>query len=155
MPRALLSLKWPNDLLLGGAKVGGVLVESGPTGSGLRLAVGIGVNLVAHPPDLERPATDLASHLRIDASTPRPDQALQQLAAAFDRWRGVWDGVGFGPIRDAWTERADGLGRPAVARLGHETVHGVAEALDEDGALRLRLLDGSVRRITAGDVFAA
>jgi BirA family biotin operon repressor/biotin-[acetyl-CoA-carboxylase] ligase len=75
------------------------------------------------------------------------------LADAFEHWRGAWERDGFAPIRAAWTDRAGGLGAPAVARLGSETVQGVAEALDADGALRLRLADGSLRRITAGDVF--
>jgi BirA family biotin operon repressor/biotin-[acetyl-CoA-carboxylase] ligase len=154
VPRALLSLKWPNDVLIDGAKTSGVLIESGAGPQGLWLAVGIGVNLVAHPEGTERPATHLAAHLRGDAhGAPEFDGALASLAEAFDRWRGVWDAEGFAPVRSAWTERAGGLGRPVVARLGQETVHGVAEALEADGALRLRLPDGGVRRITAGDVF--
>jgi BirA family biotin operon repressor/biotin-[acetyl-CoA-carboxylase] ligase len=155
-PRALLGLKWPNDLLIGGAKASGILVESGPTSDGLWLAVGIGVNLRAHPTDTERPATDLSAHLRGDVpAPPSVEGALQRLADAFDRWRAPWDQYGFEPIRHAWTERAHGLGRPATARLSQETVEGVAESLDADGALRLRLPDGSIRRITAGDVFAS
>jgi BirA family biotin operon repressor/biotin-[acetyl-CoA-carboxylase] ligase len=154
VPRALLSLKWPNDLLVGGAKASGVLIESGPTGSGLWLAVGVGVNLVDHPQRTERPATHFGAHLRPDAlAAPTFDAALIVLGEAFDRWRTLWERAGFARIRDAWTERTDSLGRPAVARLGQETVHGVAEALELDGALRLRLPDGAVRRITAGDVF--
>lgn len=154
VPRALLSLKWPNDLLVDGAKASGVLIESGQAAEGLWLAVGVGVNLVSHPGGTERPATDLSAHLRGDVGGPPGfDDALARLAEAFDRWRRLWDGQGFMPIQAAWTERAAGLGRPAVARLGQETVHGIAEALDADGALRLRLPDGSIRRITAGDVF--
>jgi len=155
VPRALLSLKWPNDVLIDGAKVSGVLIESGAGADGLWLAVGIGVNLVAHPEGTERPATHIGAHLRGDAPAPPSfDAALAQLADALERRRAAWDRDGFAPVHAAWTERADGLGRPAVARLGHETVHGVAEALEPDGALRLRLPDGGVRRITAGDVFA-
>ena len=155
VPRTLLSLKWPNDLLLGGAKVSGILIESGGAERGLWLAVGVGVNLVAHPPDTERPATNLSAHLHAEATQPRFDVALRQLAESFERWRAAWEGDGFEPVRRAWTERAAGLGRPATARMGQETLHGVAEALEGDGALRLRLPDGSRRRITAGDVFTA
>jgi BirA family biotin operon repressor/biotin-[acetyl-CoA-carboxylase] ligase len=64
-----------------------------------------------------------------------------------------WEHLGFASIAGAWTEKAKGLGQPCVARLGSETVHGVAEGLDDDGALRLRLDSGDIRRITAGDVF--
>ena len=151
VPRELISLKWPNDPLLGGLKVSGILIESGasPVG-GLWLAVGIGVNLKRKPIDAERPATAIATYRE---NPPSPRQAAEGLAETFQSWLQVWDRLGFPAIADAWTARAHGLGEPCVARLGHETVEGVAEALDADGALRLRLADGSLRRITAGDVF--
>jgi BirA family biotin operon repressor/biotin-[acetyl-CoA-carboxylase] ligase len=61
--------------------------------------------------------------------------------------------AGFPPIAAAWTERAHGIGERCLARLPSETLEGIAEGLDADGALRLRTPDGAVRRITAGDVF--
>ncbi|WP_369801003.1 biotin--[acetyl-CoA-carboxylase] ligase [Caulobacter sp. X] len=151
-PAPLVSLKWPNDPLLGGLKVSGILIESGasPLG-GLWLAVGIGVNLRRKPIDSERPATSIATYS--ETLPPTPTEAIAVLAETFDRWFGVWNTLGFPAIADAWTARAHGLGEPCVARLGTETVEGVAEGLDGDGALRLRLPDGKVRRITAGDVF--
>ncbi len=84
---------------------------------------------------------------------PTPEQAMQGLAAAFDDWLDVWEQAGFAAIADAWTARAYRLGQPCIARLALETVSGVAEGLDADGSLRLRLPDGTTRRITAGDVF--
>jgi BirA family transcriptional regulator, biotin operon repressor / biotin---[acetyl-CoA-carboxylase] ligase len=156
VPDSLVRLKWPNDVLVDGRKVSGVLIESGARADGrLWLAVGIGVNLASAPIASERPATTFADHLRPDlARPPTPDAALDHLARAFERWRGVWETYGFEPIRAAWSARAD-LHRPVVARLDRETVEGRAEGLDTDGALRLRLTDGSLRRITAGDVFFA
>ena len=152
VPATLVSLKWPNDPLLGGLKVSGILIESGmrPTG-GLWIAVGIGVNLSRKPIDSERPATALPTHMV--APPPKPIEAIEILAAAFARWNDVWSRLGFPAIADAWTARAHGLGEPCVARLGTETLEGIAEGLDGDGALRLRLADGRVRRVTAGDVF--
>jgi BirA family biotin operon repressor/biotin-[acetyl-CoA-carboxylase] ligase len=152
VPASLISLKWPNDPLLGGLKVSGILVESGsrPTG-GLWLAVGVGVNLARKPIDSERPATALTEHGVV--SPPLPAEAIEVLTGAFERWSRVWHTLGFPAIADAWTARAHGLGEPCVARLGTETIEGVAEGLDSDGALRLRLPDGRLRRITAGDVF--
>ena len=149
VPASLVSLKWPNDPLIAGRKTSGILVESGPAPRGLWVAVGIGVNLAHAPEDV--PATSFAQHMV--APPPKPLEALEHLAAAFERWRLLWDSAGFPAIADAWTKRAHGLGEPCVARLGNETVEGVAEGLDPDGALRLRLADGSIRRITAGDVF--
>jgi BirA family biotin operon repressor/biotin-[acetyl-CoA-carboxylase] ligase len=75
------------------------------------------------------------------------------LAQAFERRLGAWEAYGFPLVADAWSARAAGLNRPCVARLDGETVEGVAEGLEPDGALRLRLASGAVRRITAGDVF--
>lgn len=145
----LVSLKWPNDPLIAGRKASGILVESGPSPAGLWVAVGIGVNLASAPADM--PATSIAEHMT--APPPQPLDALNHLAGAFERWRSLWDSAGFSAIADAWTARAHGLGEACVARLGSETVEGVAEGLDPDGALRLRLGDGRIRRITAGDVF--
>ena len=154
VPDALVRVKWPNDVLVAGAKVAGVLIESGSRGDGwLWLAIGVGVNLKTTPRETDRPAAAMAEHLRADVAAPlSPDQALEVLARAFDEWLSLWEAQGFAPIRAAWSARAE-LRRPCVARLDHEAVEGVAEALDDDGALRLRLADGAVRRITAGDVF--
>jgi BirA family biotin operon repressor/biotin-[acetyl-CoA-carboxylase] ligase len=152
LPSSLVSLKWPNDTLISGRKVSGVLVESGSLGvDRIWLAVGMGVNLAQAPQNAERPATALSEHLR--RPPPAPLDALNQLAEAMEHWRSLWELSGFRPIAQAWSERAHGLGEPCVARLPTESVQGVAEGLDSDGALRLRLADGRIRRITAGDVF--
>jgi BirA family transcriptional regulator, biotin operon repressor / biotin---[acetyl-CoA-carboxylase] ligase len=152
VPASLVTLKWPNDPLIAGGKASGILVESGPHASGgLWLAVGCGVNLATPPENPERPAVAFAQHMRIPP--PKPLEALEVLAEAFERWREVWERLGFPPIAEAWTARAHGLGETCTARLPTETVTGIAEGLDADGALRLRTPSGQVRRITAGDVF--
>ena len=151
-PTGLVSLKWPNDLLIDGSKAAGILVESGAvSGEGLWVAVGIGINLAAAPMTSERPATTFADHMR--APPPAPLEALEHLAEAFDGWRALWEHSGFPSIADAWTARAHGLGERCVARLADSVVEGVAEGLEPDGALRLRIFDGRLLRITAGDVF--
>jgi BirA family biotin operon repressor/biotin-[acetyl-CoA-carboxylase] ligase len=154
-PAALVTIKWPNDVMLGGQKASGVLVESGAHGSGgLWLAVGIGINLVSAPEGTERPATALAHHLRGDVvNPPTVEAAAAKLAEAFDVWMTRCETLGFEPILEAWRTRATGLDGPAVARLGRETVEGRAEGVAADGALKLRLADGSLRLISAGDVF--
>lgn len=154
-PPSLVTIKWPNDVMLAGEKASGVLVESGahPAG-GLWLAVGIGVNLARAPAATERPATSLAEHLRGDvAAPPTVEAAAARLAQAFAVWLERWSTLGFQPVLDAWTARTTGLDGPATARLGHETVEGRAEGVAADGALRLRLADGTLRLISAGDVF--
>uniref|UniRef100_UPI0015775E8B biotin--[acetyl-CoA-carboxylase] ligase n=1 Tax=Caulobacter sp. S45 TaxID=1641861 RepID=UPI0015775E8B len=154
VPDALVRLKWPNDVLVAGRKVSGVLIESGMRSDGrLWLAVGVGVNLQSAPVAADRAATTLADHLRADVAAPlSPAAALEALAHAFDIRLATWETYGFEPIRTAWTARVD-VGRACQVRLDHETLEGVTEALEADGALRLRLVDGGVRRITAGDVF--
>lgn len=154
-PPSLVTIKWPNDVMLAGDKVSGVLVESGAhqTG-GLWLAVGIGVNLAHAPEGTERPATALVHHLRGDVTVPPTvEAAATTLAEAFAVWMERWETLGFQPILDAWQARTPGLDGPAVARLGRETVEGRAEGVGPDGALKLRLADGSLRLISAGDVF--
>ncbi|HKT53122.1 MAG TPA: biotin--[acetyl-CoA-carboxylase] ligase [Caulobacteraceae bacterium] len=152
VPARLISLKWPNDTLIGGRKASGILVESGGVSAGrLWVCVGIGVNLATAPSLPDRPTTCLADH--ISGPPPSAEEALDVLAEAFARWHGVWVRTGFAPVAEAWTARAHGLGAACTANLPEGVVAGVAEGLEADGALRLRLPDGAMRRISAGDVF--
>jgi BirA family biotin operon repressor/biotin-[acetyl-CoA-carboxylase] ligase len=155
VPEARVGLKWPNDVLIDGRKVCGVLVETGPApAGGLWAAAGLGMNLATFPDRVERPAISIAEAMSHDMiQAPTPAQAMDRLASAMDEALGLWLGRGFAPIRLAWTGMAAGIGGPCTARLERETVKGVAEGLDADGALLLRLPDGRLRRITAGDVF--
>ncbi|MEQ8281172.1 MAG: biotin--[acetyl-CoA-carboxylase] ligase [Parvibaculum sp.] len=151
--RAGLRLKWPNDLLHERAKLAGILLESsGVAGAEVTwLAIGIGINLSGHPEGVEFPATSLPA---IGAPPVAPDEALAALAAAFERWLAVWRGVqGFAAIREAWLARAAGLGERLTVRLAQETFDGTFEGLAPDGALQLRLADGTLRLVSAGDVF--
>jgi BirA family transcriptional regulator, biotin operon repressor / biotin---[acetyl-CoA-carboxylase] ligase len=146
VPAERLSLKWPNDLLLDGIKVSGILLE-GASGATI---VGIGVNLAAHPADSERPATSLAA---VGIAPPPAHDAAIALIEAFDALRATWRDHGFAAIRRAWLARASGLGALVEARLGNETLTGRFTDLDKDGALLLMLDDGSTRAIHAGEVF--
>ena len=155
VPPALVTIKWPNDVLLDGRKTSGILIESGPAPSGgLWLAVGIGVNLSQTPGETERPATCIAEHLNHGvASAPTVDEAAKALAETFGVWLDRWTTLGFQPILDAWTARTPGLHGPCTARLTNETLSGTADGVEADGSLRLKLPDGSLRVISAGDVF--
>jgi len=146
------SLKWPNDVLVFGRKAAGLLLEAGQRpDKRLWLAVGVGVNLAGYPQGLAFPATSFAEHMA--RPPPPPRAALEILTGAFETWRRLWEAEGFAPIAAAWTARAHGLGGPCEARLPNATLRGVAEGLDTDGALKLRLDGGGLERITAGDVF--
>jgi BirA family biotin operon repressor/biotin-[acetyl-CoA-carboxylase] ligase len=147
-------VKWPNDVLIEGCKVAGILLESsGESGAGPLpwLAVGIGVNLVHAPDGTAFPAASISAH----GDAPTPAQALGALAAKWDQHFRVWRASGFAPIREAWLAHAAGLDRAIEVRLPGETVNGIFRGLDADGALLLALPDGSSRAITAGEVFFA
>lgn len=141
-----LRLKWPNDLLFGGKKLSGILLER----SGDALVIGFGVNLAQHPAGLDRPATSLAAAGLVVA----PLDLLVGLAATFARQRARWAASGFEPIRADWLAHAAGVGDRIAARLGAETIEGRFEDLAPDGALALRLDDGRLRAVHAGEVFA-
>ena len=155
VPPSLVTIKWPNDVLLDGRKVSGILLESGSLGEGrLWLAIGIGVNLKTAPLGTERPATAIADHLSADhLNAPSFEDGTVALAETFDHWMNQWTGNGFEVVRDAWVKRTPGLFGPCIARLTHETIEGVADGIEPDGSLRLRVADGSVRIVSAGDVF--
>jgi BirA family biotin operon repressor/biotin-[acetyl-CoA-carboxylase] ligase len=144
---ARLRLKWPNDVLLDGTKFAGILLERAGDG----LVIGFGVNIARHPADTERPATSLAA---AGVQTPSPRALLDMLRAAFAAFRAQWADAGFEPIRREWLAHAAGLGDRMAARLGSESIEGRFEGLAPDGALALRLDDGTMRPVHAGEVFA-
>lgn len=146
-----LSLKWPNDVLLNGGKLAGILLES-PT-PGL-LVLGIGINLIAAPtPDQVEPgAFAPVSLLEATGLRVTPEAMLDALAPAFARREAQLATWGFAPIRTDWMKHAARLGQPITARTVTETTTGTFEDVDADGRLILRTADGP-RKITAGDVF--
>ena len=153
VPAEAIGFKWPNDVQLQGAKLSGILIESGQAqGERLWLAVGVGVNLTRAPEGLDQPATALAAQLSPGFETPDAARALRVLADRLASRIREWNAGGFEPVRRAWLQNATGMGRRCSARVGQDMVSGVAEGLDVDGALLLRLDSGEVRRITAGDV---
>ena len=144
--KALL-LKWPNDLLLDGAKLSGILLER----NGEAVVIGFGVNLAHHPIDIDRPATSLAAAIGV---APTPDIFLSVLADTLARWIARWRGGGLPPVRACWLERAHPPGTALSARLPDgDTIEGLFDGLDEAGALRLRLADGRTHVIHAADIF--
>ena len=156
-PAARLSLKWPNDVLLSGGKVAGILLESiGQSGSVSHLAIGIGVNLIAAPPSetVESGAVAPVSVLGETGLQIIPDELLIHLATAFARWEAQFTTYGFAPIRRAWLAGAARLGQPITARMvsPNPTATGTFDGIGEDGALILVTPQGK-RSIPAADVF--
>ena len=146
LPADDLRLKWPNDLLLRGAKLSGVLLERAEDA----VVVGVGVNLAHHPDLPDRPTISLSAA----GAEVEPEPFLETLADAFARWLGVWRSVGVIPVRERWLERAHPVGTALRVGLPDGTIgDGLFAGLDADGALNLRLADGRTRVIHAADVF--
>ncbi|MBB4286597.1 biotin--[acetyl-CoA-carboxylase] ligase [Roseospira goensis] len=154
-------LKWPNDVLLDGAKVAGLLPESASDAAGrCWVLLGMGVNVATAPPMGETlyPATKLAAHAPgglPGAPVPTPADLLMPLLARLAALVAQWRAAGFAPVRAAWLRHGHGLGEAVRVRLGAETVTGVFEGLSAAGALMLREDGGARRTILAGDVFFA
>jgi BirA family biotin operon repressor/biotin-[acetyl-CoA-carboxylase] ligase len=149
---AILAYKWPNDVLLGGKKTAGILLESEADGAKPRFVVlGIGVNLAAYPKDSEFPATSLEA---VGAGKVAPGAFLEALAPALLVWYERWRESGFGTLRRQWLDRAFGLGEKIRVRLPREETEGIFSGLDLDGALLLES-NGKTRRIAAAEVFFA
>ncbi|NQW01708.1 MAG: biotin--[acetyl-CoA-carboxylase] ligase [Rhodospirillales bacterium] len=143
--------KWPNDILLNEKKVAGILLES--QGGGAEqpaewLILGMGLNIDSHPQDTDFPATCL----RYEGFECSLDEVLSAYTKSFLSWTNRWLDRGFEPIRKDWQWRSIGRGEEIDVRLETQTLSGVFEDIDEDGALLLNR-GGKIQRITAGDVF--
>lgn len=149
-----LRLKWPNDVLADGRKISGILLESSATPDNKLawLVIGVGINIAKVPDAVADTGTclhDLGAH---DADV---EECLIGFADHFLRWLECWRGDGFAPVRTAWLERCGGLGQALRVRAGREHFDGKFENLDDDGALIVKLPNGELRRVTAGEVFFA
>lgn len=147
-PHVAVQLKWPNDVLSAdGAKLCGILLER----TGAAVVIGIGANLVWHPTNLDRKVSDL---LTLGATPPRPQAAVEMLAEIFERWLATWRDTGLSAVIRQWEACAHPKGSALVANLPDgEQLQGLYAGLSDDGALQLRLADGSIRAIHAADVF--
>ena len=179
-PELTPRIKWPNDVLIGGAKFCGVLAEvvgANPT----RIAIGCGVNIAHAPTGTPYPVTHLSSPPQHHSIARHPNESwgpassgipafagvteqkmpiesvLQELALSLSNRLTLWDeGQGFASIRQAWGERALGLGGEVTALQGAKEIHGIFGGLAADGALILTTPDGQVTHIHSGEVkFAA
>lgn len=148
--RAAIALKWPNDVLVNGGKIAGILLEMLP---GDHLAIGIGVNLAAAPEtgQIEARAVPPVA-LKTELGTQiAPLEFLIHLAAAFANFETQFRQFGFEPIRRAWLARATRLGQEITARMGQEEISGIFETVDADGQLLMRLPTG-LRKISAAEI---
>lgn len=148
---AQVTCKWPNDVLIRGKKISGILLESAGRGGAVpsHVVIGIGVNVRHHPSEVLYPTTSLKAEGVGNADT---EQVMARLVASMEYWLGEWKVRGFEGIARAWKAHAQGLGKEIMVRLPNEEVSGKFIDLDETGALILDVA-GERRHITAGDVF--
>ena len=145
-----LRLKWPNDLLFGGAKAGGILVEStlDPRRQSLLAVIGFGLNVVAAPEGLDRPVTSFAQ----ECLAVGGQEILAALVQEYDTWMGRWNcGEGFSMIRSAWMARGGVIGEPIAINTGSGSITGSYKGLSETGALLVDV-EGRLETFTFGDV---
>ena len=143
--------KWPNDLMVEGRKLCGILLESASLQGRDTdyLVIGTGVNVAFHPEDVERPSTSLH-----ELQAPvRIEDLVSAYITRFDALYSAWLQTGFEAVRDGWLKRAYGFGQPLVARLNEKTLTGTFVGLDDSGSLILKDDAGIDHRISAGEVF--
>ena len=150
--RTQLALKWPNDVLLKGGKVAGILLESAGRGPMVDwLAVGFGVNLRHAPADVTGPFPPI-SLTGAGGDTVTPEDFLTTLASMFATQEAKLAALGFPRIREDWLRHAAKLGETITARTTRETLTGIFDTVDQDGNLILNTAKG-VRTIPAADVY--
>ena len=145
--------KWPNDILVGGRKIAGILLESA-AGDGDAidwLVVGMGVNVDSHPEGGDYGATSLIAQ----GVETTPEAVLAELCDGMLIWRQLWLEEGFAPVRAAWHDRATGVDAPLRVEVGGEAVEGTYLGIDDAGALVLDVPGSGRRLVTAGEVRTA
>lgn len=145
-----LALKWPNDVLLGPAKLAGILIETTQAQGALAIAAGFGVNVAHHPNLPDRPTASLAE---LQGATGLSAAVyLTHLDIAFRARLMELASEGFEPIRQAWLERAAHLGKPVSVNLPGGPVSGMMQELASDGALVIATEDGRLHHVRAGEI---
>ena len=146
-----LATKWPNDVLLNGGKVAGILLESAGTAGGLDwLSIGIGVNLAHHPEGVDNPFPPV-SVAGVTGQAPAIEDFATALATAFAQHENSFTALGFEPERGYWLQNAAKRGEVITARTAQDVISGIFEGIDSDGNLILQTGAG-VRLIAAADV---
>jgi len=147
-----IGIKWPNDLLINGKKIAGILTEMNVDKHGVAVVIGMGINinppLQGWPSDMRTPPTSLNQHSQQKVTK---DAVLQAVLETLDTWYSRFLKDGFTPVFDAWQKAHLANGKNVSVYDGKHYIQGIALGLAEDGRLRL-LVNGQEQRIIAGDV---
>ncbi|MEM7067377.1 MAG: biotin--[acetyl-CoA-carboxylase] ligase [Pseudomonadota bacterium] len=151
LPRKHVGLKWPNDVLVRGRKISGILLEGGTRNTMTHVAIGIGINCKSNPKDTIYPATCLST----EGSGIVPQDVFDTLAPNMAQILNLWDrGRNFEAVRSRWLQNAVGIGQEVEVRLeGREPEVGTFDSIDENGHMVMKTRDGRLNNIAVGDVF--
>lgn len=152
LDRSRIRVKWPNDVLVDGAKIAGILLETVESADGQALVAGLGVNLVLHPQTARYPATSLHA-LGFAAEKLVPEDFLKCALGYVNHYRSLLLLEGFSAIRDIWLAQAAGIGEKLTVRLPDAEIEGDFSGIDDRGCLLLKQQGGMVMKVATGDVF--
>lgn len=153
-PEKSVQYKWPNDVLIDGKKVAGILLESASKANNQKIdwmIAGIGINVLVSPTKLDQPVTSIAQESSGD--TVSVEKVLDRFMHNVALWRTAWEQRGFSNIRKEWLSKAYGLGKEISVMFRGEKIHGIFKDMDEEGLLVLELPNGEEQRISSGEVF--
>lgn len=153
LPNQEVKVKWPNDVLVEGKKLSGILLESWINHGEIKIAIGIGINIVTAPENANISAGTIKEFLLKGNKAPKSENALEVLAGNFEKYISIWRESGFEPIRKQWLMNAIGIGRDVIVRLHDKEMGGVFKDINSNGELILELDNKSIELISAGDVF--
>ena len=153
LERERVRLKWPNDVLVDGAKIAGILLETCATPQGMALIIGMGVNIATHPAAAGYPATSLGA-LGFDMARETPEVLLGRFLPLLRELGLDLQRNGFSGLRAHWLAQAAGLESAIVARLPDRELRGCFMGIDEKGCLLVRHPTGIVEKLSSGEVFA-
>lgn len=148
-----VGIKWPNDLLIGGRKVCGILAESRMARGKIdSVIVGVGLNVNMERPDFDPAHRETATSLREETGREHSrEDLLLLLCERFEPWYEIFLRDGFGPVKEGWLARTEMAGKRLRILFHDEVCEGAFAGIDRDGALLIANEQGAVRRITAGD----
>jgi BirA family biotin operon repressor/biotin-[acetyl-CoA-carboxylase] ligase len=146
-----IAIKWPNDILVDGGKVSGILVEAENLPDGRQaVVIGCGVNIAHRPDNPLYPSITLSEAGAITSPENLFAHLMQELADVLSLWD---EGRGVAAVVAEWKRHVKGIGAPITVNLPDRSISGVFSAIDDDGLLQLKLPTGEVMRIASGDVF--
>jgi BirA family biotin operon repressor/biotin-[acetyl-CoA-carboxylase] ligase len=150
-----VTIKWPNDVLISGKKVCGILTEMNSSPRGVDFIIlGAGLNVNMDREDFEPALWETATSLKIETgATHDRIEVISRLLNLFETWYTVFLSAGFPGVRDSWLRYADIVGRPIRVAFREDTQSGIVAGIDDDGTILMKDAGGATQRVIAGDVY--